>query len=188
MGPHPQAPKPRPREPDKLQGADELQGAIDEALELERERERGQRAPSPTWDDWSPPEITPPAEAARGGGAWEWLTTLLPGVTAVAGGGTAAWALWLAATLWRRRRQRRAAAAPRREPVVIPLDREPQPGRVHETTRFVEHPVDDYRAAHQWAREQLGRRSPGTISMLEQEQSLIEQYLAGLKAKREKGA
>jgi len=55
----------------------------------------------------------------------------------------------------------------------------PEPNTVIEQ-HFQPIETDSYRKAHAWARSHMARRYPGTLEALETEQSLIDQYLAGL--------
>lgn len=71
-----------------------------------------------------------------------------------------------------------AAPPPQGRVRVVTTERPPRAAVVEPTTRFVELPTETYREAHQWAREQLGRKHPGAVGMLEQEQALLNQYLA----------
>lgn len=64
------------------------------------------------------------------------------------------------------------------EPFVVTTESPPPPQHVVNSQSFVPYATDQYRRAHQQAREQLAKRYPSSIDMLEYEQSLIDQYLS----------
>ena len=69
---------------------------------------------------------------------------------------------------------------PRYQPVPIAVDAPPSPQFRSVETRFAPFERDTYAQAHAWSKEQLVRRYPGAVDVLESEAALINQYMAGV--------
>lgn len=64
-------------------------------------------------------------------------------------------------------------------PFPVSIDAPPTPQYRGVDQRFVTVELDRYAHAHAYAKEQLARRFPGAVNVLEAEASLIDQFLAG---------
>lgn len=63
--------------------------------------------------------------------------------------------------------------------MVVAVDSPPPPQRIITETQFAAYEKDTYAQAHAWAQQQLARKYPGSVDLLETEKQLIKQYLAG---------
>lgn len=68
-------------------------------------------------------------------------------------------------------------AVPQRPPVIT-TENPPLPQVVVPTTQFAPYERDTFAEAFAWAKAEHGRRYPGSVSVLEAVQSMIDQYLA----------
>ncbi len=65
------------------------------------------------------------------------------------------------------------------ERVPIAIDTPPPPQRTVPETHYVSVEKDSFAKAHQWASEHVARKYPGATEVLQAQDSLIKQYLAG---------
>jgi hypothetical protein len=65
------------------------------------------------------------------------------------------------------------------EPRPIAIDSPPPPQRTVPETHYVPVEQDSFAKAHQWASEHVARKYPGAAEVLQAQDSLIKQYLAG---------
>ena len=61
----------------------------------------------------------------------------------------------------------------------IAVDSPPPPQRTVPETHYVPFEKDSFAKAHQWASEQVARKYPGATEVLQAQDSLIKQHLAG---------
>lgn len=66
-------------------------------------------------------------------------------------------------------------------PVAVPVETRPPDARIIHSTTFTPVPVDRTQEAYAWARDQMGRKYPGSIDNLELLDSMVQQYLNSLK-------
>lgn len=138
-----------------------------------------------------------PADSVRGPAArssppvgsripWALILTALGSATGV---GLPVWgvmALRTARTVRRILKEREAGGSPPPAPPsverTIVVDSPPTPQTHRIDSQFVNVESDHYRRAHEMARQQLARKYPGSQDILEAEQSLIHQFMAGTPA------
>jgi hypothetical protein len=125
--------------------------------------------------------------AAGGGGLLAGLSTgkLLVGALGLSGPVAAAVMLAGGVFSWKRRRREKAAgglaanAIAQPPPRPIAVDSPPPPQRTMTETHYVPYEKDSFSQAHQWASEQVARKYPGATEILQAQESLIRQCLAG---------
>ncbi len=74
-----------------------------------------------------------------------------------------------------------ASKAERGSQRPIAIDTPPLPQRTVPETHYVPYEKDSFAKAHQWASEQVARKYPGATEVLQAQDSLIKQHLAGQK-------
>lgn len=75
--------------------------------------------------------------------------------------------------------QRRLGEADRVTPSPVAVDSPPPPQRTIPETHYVPIEKDSFAKAHQWASEHVARKYPGATEVLQAQDSLIKQFLAG---------
>jgi hypothetical protein len=71
------------------------------------------------------------------------------------------------------------ACSPLPAQIPIAVDSPPPPQRTVPETHYVPVEKDSFAKAHQWASEQVARKYPGATEVLQAQDSLIKQYIAG---------
>jgi hypothetical protein len=129
-------------------------------------------------------------QVAEGGGPLHGLSTgkLLVGALGLSGPVAAAVVIAGGFVSWKvRRREKpvgdaREMSRPAQSKVVsrpIAVDSPPPPQRAVPETHYVSYESDSFSKAHQWACEQVARKYPGAAEILQAQESLIKQCLAG---------
>lgn len=65
---------------------------------------------------------------------------------------------------------------------VVATDTPPPPAQVETVNHYVSYPTDKASEANAWASEQIARKYPGAVPLMEMHRSLVGQYLGGAKA------
>ena len=166
----------------------QIQASID-ALAAQIESIQRPQAPPPFIPGPAPAPHTPePEREASGPDLWDLAGKAALVVAGALGVGIPTWAAlaWRVGGRVHRRRKRRRARKRTAErvvvqevPRVVATDTPPLPGKTIATNHYVPYEVDGVSAAHEWANEQLARKYPGSISMIEAHKSLVNQYLGG---------
>jgi hypothetical protein len=61
----------------------------------------------------------------------------------------------------------------------VPVDTPPPPQQVVTESHYVPYEVDNTSKAHTWADEQLVRKYPGSVELVNSRNSMVKQFLAG---------